>query len=365
MPINEWKQRFLDFQKQHETRLDILFFIAGFIFDAFMVSEVDEPFAIAQQAIYLLIIAILLHYEILFRMLKWRPEGRLIKLWNYRNLLIHFLLGTLLNIYSLFYIKSSSFINSILFLILMVGIILANEVPAIKQSKVSLKVGLFVICLFSFIAILYPLLLGFIGSIPFALSIATTLAVLYLQIKWLQNKLQNQKVLFEVLFIPGIAVLIIFSLFYWMGWIPPVPLSTKTQGIYHFIEKKDGEYLLSTEKVWWKFWQSGDQEFLAEPEDKIYFYAQIYSPARISGEVYIHWFWKDTKNIWQSLDRIPLKIIGGRKEGYRGYAVKSNYQSGPWRIQVETSTGQEISRLNFDVIPVTKNENRTFQIIKK
>ncbi len=360
-----WTEKFFKFQKKYETRLDILFFIAGFIFDAFMVSEVDEPFAIAQQAFYLLLIAILIHYEILYRVLKWRPAGRLIKVWDYRNLLLHFLLGTLLNIYSLFYIKSSSLINSILFLILMIGIIFANELPVVKQSKVSLKVGLFAVCLLSYISILYPLVLGYIGWVPFGLSVATTLGVLYLQIKWLQKKLHSEKILFEALFVPGISVLIIFSLFYWAGWIPPVPLSTKTQGLYHLIEKKDGEYLLSTEKVWWKFWQSGDQEFKAEPDDKIYFYVQIYSPARISGEVFIHWFWKDSKNRWQAQDHIPLKIIGGRKEGYRGYAVKSNYQPGQWRVQVETSTGQEISRLGFDIISVTKDPNRVFQIIKR
>ena len=114
--LSRLKHSFIEFQKKYETRLDILFFIAGFIFDAFMVSEVDEPIALIQQAVYLFIISVLLHYEILFRTLKWRPEGLTLKYWTYRNLLIHFLLGTLLNIYSLFYIKSSSFINSILFL---------------------------------------------------------------------------------------------------------------------------------------------------------------------------------------------------------------------------------------------------------
>ena len=362
--LQKWKQGFSEFQKKYETRLDVLFFIGGFTFDAFMVSEVDEPLAIAQQFFYLFIIAILIHYEILFRMLKWRPEGYWIKFWNYRNLLIHFLLGTLLNIYSLFYIKSSSFINSIIFLLLMSAGLLANELPFVKKSKVSIKVGLFSICLLSFFSIIYPLILGFIGWTPFALAVATTLAFFYVQIRWLQKTVLDSKVLFGALLFPGCSVLLVFSFFYWMGWVPPIPLSTKTQGVYHLIEKKDGDYLLSTEKVWWKFWQSGDQDFLSEPGDKIYFYAQIFSPARISGDVFIHWFYKDTKNSWQSADRIPLKIVGGRKEGYRGYAIKANYQPGSWRVQVETPSGQEISRLSFSVTSVEKNENRTFQVIK-
>ncbi len=361
--LSNFKHSFIEFQKKYETRLDILFFIAGFIFDAFMVSEVDEPFALFQQALYLFIVSVLLHYEILFRTLKWRPEGFALKFWTYRNLLIHFLLGTLLNIYSLFYIKSSSLLNSILFLILMVAVIFANELPAVKKSKVSLKVGLFVICLFSYIAILFPLVLGFIGTVPFLLSIAATLLVMYVQIICLQRKIQDQKLLFKALLVPGASVLIIFSLFYFAGWIPPVPLSAKTQGIYHMVQKNNGHYLLSSEKEWWKFWQSGDQDFKAEPGDTIYYYAQIYSPARITGNVFIHWFWKDAKNKWQPLDRIVLKVVGGRKEGYRGYASKSNYQNGDWRIQVETESGQEISRLNFSVTTVDKNPNRIFETL--
>ena len=95
----------------------------------------------------------------------------------------------------------------------------------------------------------------------------------------------------------------------------------------------------------------------------IYYYTQIYSPARISGTIFIHWFFSDNKNKWQPLDRIALKVVGGRKEGYRGYASKANYQPGQWRVQVETESGQEISRLSFNVQSVDKNPNRTFEIL--
>jgi hypothetical protein len=275
------------------------------------------------------------------------------------------MLGTLLNIYSLFYIKSASFLNSLIFLGLMVGFIIANELPKIKQSKVSFKVGLFAICLFSYLSILFPILLGFVGWVPFGLSMASTLAIFYLQFWLLQRKMEDRQTLLRAVLLPGISVLILFTFFYSMGWIPPVPLSAKEQGIYHLVEKKDGEFLLSTEKVWWKFWQSGDQNFVARSGDRIFFYVQIYSPARFSDEVYIRWLWKDPKRGWQNADRIPMKIVGGRKEGFRGFAMKANYQPGDWRVQVETATGQEISRLYFDVTTSDSAEPRTFNVLKR
>jgi len=363
--LDQFKQKLKVFKHKYEARLEVLFFVGGFCFDALMVSDVDEPFAIFQQALYLLLIAVLIHFELLFRLHKWRPKNaRLAGFWNYRNLLLHFLLGTLLNIYSLFYIKSASFINSVIFLFLMVAMILANELPVVKKSKVSFKVGLFAICLFSYLSILYPLMLGFIGWTPFLLSSTTTLAIFFVQFKRLKKHIGDGLLLFRATLFPSISVLVVFIFFYVMGWIPPVPLSVKEQGIYHFIEKKDGSYLLSTEREAWKFWQNGDQDFRARPGDKIYFYAQIYSPARFSDEVYVQFSHLDAKNnTWHLADRIPLKILGGRKAGFRGFAVKSNYEMGHWRVQVETSTHQEISRLYFDVTESTATELRQFKIL--
>ena len=351
---------------KHEVRFDILFFICGFIFDAFMVSEIDDLFSLVQQAVYLLVIAFILHHEILYRLQKWRPVGFFEKAWNYRNLLLHFLLGTLLNIYSLFYIKSASLISSIVFLVLLVGLIIANELPLVKKAKVSLKVGLFAICLFSYMSIIYPLLLGFVGWTPFGLSTASTLAFFYLQIRFLKNKLPDDRTLFNAVLLPGISVLTIFTLFYFLGWIPPVPLSVKMQGVYHMVEKNNGEYLLSSEnKIWWRFWDSGDQIFHARPEDKIFFFAQIYSPTRFSDRIFIQWLFKDPTRGWQKTDRIPLQIVGGRKEGFRGFTSKSNYQPGEWRVQVETEMGHEISRLGFDVVSDNSLEPRSFIITNK
>ncbi len=307
----------------------------------------------------------MIHFELLFRLGKWRPQGRVAKVWDFRNLLLHFLLGTLLNIYSLFYIKSASFLNSLLFLLVMIGMVFVNELPLFKKSDISFKVGLYAICVFSFFSILYPIGFGFIGWVPFGLALATTLAIFYLQVRRLKKHHLDEKTLYRAILVPGVSVIVVFLFFYFMKWIPPVPLSVKDQGVYHLIEKKDGEYLLSTEKEWWKFWQSGDQFFKAEPGDKIYFYAQIYSPARFSDHVYVQFSWDDPRFGWQRADHIPLKIVGGRKEGYRGYAIKSNYQPGSWRVQVVTDSGLEISRLYFEVSAVQKNSERSFVVLKK
>lgn len=363
--LNEYKSKFLAYYEANETKLDVVFFLGGFLVDILMLSDIDDVFSITQQVVYLAVIFFLLYYEILFRMFRWKPSGRMAKYWEYRTLLLHFILGSLLNLYSLFYIKSASVLNSLIFLAIMILIICANELPGVKKSNISVKVGMFGICVFSFFAILFPLALGFVGWTPLLLSVAATGGIFYLLYKMLAKIIPEPLIVMRTILAPGFSVIALFFVFSFMGWIPPVPLSVIEQGVYHNVEKVEGDYLLSTERPWWKFWHSGDQHFVAQPGDKIFYYAQIYSPTRFSDEIYVQWSQKNAKGNWIPADKIPLKIVGGRKTGFRGFTYKSNYQPGDWRVQILTSMGQEITRMDLKVYVADSTALRTFEIIKR
>lgn len=357
------RDNFFNFYSHNEKKLEIGFFVGGFLFDIILLSDIDDMFSIVQQVVYLFIIASLIQHEILYRMLKWRPLVKIEKLWAFRDLLLHFFLGSLLNLYSLFYIKSASLLGSLVFLVLMVAVILANELPIVKKANVSMKVGLFAICLFSFFSIIFPLLLGFVGWTTLFLSIVFTAGCFYLQVRMLHRKIPDQKMLVRSVLAPGGSVLIIFILFYFMGWIPPVPLSVIHQGVYHGLQKQEGRYqLYSVEKNWWESLNIWEQKFYARPGDTIFYFAQIYSPARFSDDVFIQWSFEDTNDHWQPSDRIPLRIVGGRKEGFRGFTQKINYQPGHWRVQLLSFRGQEIARLYIQVIADKAEFERVFSI---
>ena len=63
----------------------------------------------------------------------------------------------------------------------------------------------------------------------------------------------------------------------------------------------------------------------------------------------MRWFWKPEGRGWALQDAIAINIVGGREQGFRGYGVKSNFQPGSWRVQVETTDGREIGRVYFDL----------------
>ncbi len=341
--------KFVEFYERNETKVDLGFFVGGFLFDIVTLSDIDDPLAILQQVVYLTLIFSILIYDALAAKGRFVVGPKLSKVWQYRHLALHFILGSLLSVYSLFFLKSSSLFTSIIFVLAILGIMIANELSIVQKGATDLKVALAVVCLFSFFSMMFPIALGFVGWVPFLLAAAATGGVLYGLFCILRRKMEDDRYLLRHLVGPGTVVILVFFLFYLIGWIPPVPLAIKKLGIYHNVEKIDGNYILSYQKAWWKFWQSGAQDFLAEPGDRIYVFVSIFSPTRFDDQVILHWMYKDPKRGWQSTDRVPLRIVGGRQQGFRGYATKQNFQEGEGRISVETTDGREIGRIYFEV----------------
>ena len=161
--------------------------------------------------------------------------------------------------------------------------------------------------------------------------------------------------------VPLGGVLVGFLVFYFFRLIPPVPLSIPFIGVYHAVEKTQDTYRLSHERPPWRIWHHGDQEFLAQPGDKVYVFFRVFSPTRFSDQVLVRWYWKDGARGWTLQDSIAIKIVGGREQGFRGYGFKTNYQPGEWKVQVETTDAREIGRVYFD-LEVGPEAPRNFEI---
>ncbi len=343
-------QKGKDFYKKHERWAPIAFFVAGFIFDALMLRRIDELMTILQQALYILIIGVLLSVELIEGTREVIAPRVLTKVWRYREPLLHFLMGTLLNAYTIFYFKSASAITSFIFIFLLVGLLVINEFKRFGKDQTKVHMAFFSLCLISYLVALAPIILGFIGIIPFLVANGAASLVMALYVKITKPKLiQTPGLLRSHVIQPFLAIQIIFAGLYFAHAIPPVPLSVIYMGVYHDVKKEGGEYQLGYTRSKFKFWQHGDQSFSARPGDVIYCFARIFSPTRFRDQIQVRWLYHDERLGWKPSDAIPLTIAGGREEGFRGVTKKSNYTPGEWRVQVETKDGQEIGRIGFNV----------------
>lgn len=366
-PASTWSHRLRLYYERNEGPISVLSFICGFFFDVVTIERIDSWYTICQQGVYLaLIMTVLL--QIFFE--QGRPPLDLaglpaLKRWyyEYRSAAIHFFLGTLLNLYTIFFFKSSSLLVSASFMAFLVFLLIANESKRFKSMGLAFKFGLLSLCGLSFFAYVTPIFAGSIGPEVFFVSMAVGCMPLAAAAWWVRV---SEPTLFgraaKQILVPLGCVLVGFLVFYQLRLIPPAPLSIRFIGVYHSVERTEEGYRLSHERPFWRFWENGDQEFLAQPGDRVYVFFRIFSPTRFSDQVLMRWYWKDGTRGWARQDSIPIKIVGGREQGFRGYGFKSNYQPGEWKVQIETTDGREIGRVYFDLWLVEGGFPRSFQI---
>jgi hypothetical protein len=349
---------------RNERRLALWFFVAGFLFDIVTLGRIDSWLTIGQQAAYLIIVtAVLVHMlsdenaapgqpapdlSSASRMRRWYHE--------YRNPAIHFLLGALLSAYTMFFFKSSSLLVSFGFMLVLAVLLLANEAERFKKLGLRFKFALLALCWLAYFAYVIPVFIGSTGLLVFLASMAVgcvpLVAVSFLV---LQDKRRQIRV-------PLGCVVIVFLTFYLFRLIPPVPLSIPFMGVYHGVERTEQGYKLSHERPTWRIWHNGDQWFRAQPGDRVHVYFRVFSPSRFSDQVQMRWYWyksEGTDHGWVLQDTIPIKIVGGREEGFRGYGFKSKYQPGEWKVQIETTDEREIGRIYFD-LEIAPQAGRSF-----
>jgi len=351
------------YHEQYKDYIPAAFFTLGFSFDLVTLGEIDDLMNIIIQAIYLIIAGHILYLE--FNPLK-EIKNKYFKYYlEYKEDIYHFLLGSLLSAFTIFYFKSSSMANSFIFLTFLASILLLNESTLFKKLGSIVQSSLYMLCLLSYLLYVIPVLFGKTGFLYFILS--SILAILFMSLKVviLRRKELNQNEIFKQLVIPQISVVLIFLILYLFKVIPPVPLSLKHIGIYHHVQKERNSYITSSNKKWYDFYSSGDQNFRYREGDKIYVFTKVFAPAGFEGKVYIHWL-KETDDGLHTSDRIALNITGGRREGFRGYAYKANYSPGDWQVRIETSNEIEIGRINISIEKDDDIETqRKFKVVKQ
>jgi hypothetical protein len=353
------KNRFLEFYQRHEVLVSMTMFASGFLIDIYTIKRIDSRVGLIQQGIYLIILGTLLTLEIRLKSGRLTLSKRGEKFWQYHNLIVHFLFGALLSLYTIFYYTSASALTSFLFILLLLALMLTNEFGKIRKVGLTVRVTLYSICTLSYFSFFYPILLGRIGVLPFWLGILSSILVLTLI--WMFNFRGSQSLKKQVP-LPALLVHLFFLFAYYTSLIPPVPVAVKKIGVYYEVQRVKKHFVGSHLRPFWDITQLGQPElFKVRTGDKVIVLVSIFSPARFKDQVYLRWYFKHKIEGWVLEDTIPLTILGGRKEGFRGYGSKQFYKLGNWRVIVETSDGREVGRINIKLKKDKSTDKRTFK----
>ena len=362
-----WGERVRAFRASHAREESIAFFIGGFLFDAVMVGRIDETPMLLQQAGYLVVTGLLLGGMLRFELLQREPPRWLKRPWRYVEHAMHFMLGTLLNAFSLFYVKSGSGLTAVLFLGLISLLLLVNEHPRFHRLGPVVLFGLYSFSLTSYLAYLLPVLLGHLRPWMFFLASALSLLPIVLLARWMARWGEDRRRALRQALGPAIGVQALLLALFVAHLVPPVPLSVRSIGVWHAVEREGQEFKLSRlpRSRWDEPWRRDEHVFLARPGDRVFVFTRVFAPHNFRDQVRVRWArWEPARGEWNQSDAIPLRIVGGREEGFGGYAYKQNWSPGEWRVSVETEDGREIGRTRFEIRADPGTDERVFDVLR-
>jgi MFS family permease len=336
-----------------------VFFLSGVTYDTLTLTRIDRLQDNLLLLIYLLLLGVLIvltgrlgiepapdreQLAALSPFARWVLRGR-----PYYPMAVQFLLGGLFSAYAIFYSRSATLTRTGVFLGVLVLLLVANEFLRDRLSNLRLLVALYAMACFSFFTFFLPVMIGAIGTWVFligaVLSVGVTLRVV--QLIYQRNLERSQK---EAVLVGGPAVALIGLLvgFYFLNWIPPVPLSMKFGGMYREVQKQDDRFVLGFDREWYQVWKRSQNPFPAD--EPVYCFTAVFAPVALNTTIYHHWYFRtnDSKPFTHA-DKIPIKINGGREGGYRAYTFKQRLDPGDWRVDVETEDGRIIGRVSVRV----------------
>ncbi len=335
-------------------------FFAGVTYDTLTLTRIDR---LQDNLILLLYLALLgfliiltsrlnggfgedfVHNERASRFVRALLKGR-----PYFPMAMQFLLGGLFSAYAIFYSKSASLTTTAVFFAVLIGLLVANEFLRDRLSSLRLLVTLYAVVTFSFFTFFLPVMTGWMNTIVFlvgaALSALVILRLVELVFRGRDGVGRSERIKVAA---PALAVIGVLVGFYFLNWIPPVPLSMKFGGIYHEVKKAGDRFELSFDRKWYQVWKRSDTTFPAN--EPIYCFTAVFAPVDLNTTIYHHWYHRTNgKNPFFHADRIPIKISGGREGGYRAYTFKQRLDPGDWRVDVETEDGRVLGRVKVKVV---------------
>ena len=371
-PAGRW-QRLQAYREQHAMAEIALFFAAGMVFDIVTLSRIDDVLSLLQQGVYLVLLAGMMILEERERVKSWTPPPLLARVWRFSEDGIHFLLGSLLSSFTLLYLKSSSGLSALVFMAILGGLLVANELPGFREKGPIVRHALLSLCMTSYGAVLLPVVFGFISQYLFVAAVLLSCAAFGWLARRLVRHTGDARAASSRIVAPAMAIQGLLLAAYFAGAIPPVPLSLQYIGIYHEVvpprkqaaaETADvlPAYQLKHQRPWWKIWQHGDQDFAARPGDVVYCFARVFAPNGFKDAIYVHWWLQGTKGGWSDQGRARLAISGGRGDGFRAFATKKNYEPGRWRVEVETEDGRDLGVIKFDLTADLSTGDREFLV---
>ena len=361
-------ERIRGFYSRYERHISSTALVGGFLFDIFTLTRVDEFLENFWIMGHLLVAAAGIIALNLYEKSKTGEEKQGAEPVKLSDMTIgkkpdtfHILLiiaiqaafGGLMSTFLVFYFRSATFSAAWPFLLILIVAFVCNELLKHRYSRLSFQISYLFLSIFSFAIYFLPVVTHQIGpKIFIASGIASLIAIaIFLVILFFATREKFYKS--KWLVAAGIGgIYIVFNILYFANIIPPIPLSLKDAGVYHSLSRDvDGNYVVEYENEGIKSYFTAYDPYHYVSGDIVYAYSSVFSPTDININIIHQWQYYDaTTKKWTDSARVVLPLVGGRDGGFRTYSENSDLTPGLWRVNIQTTQGQLLGRIKFDVI---------------
>ena len=331
--------------QHHERHIGTAALLIGAAFDWITITKPDSLFGLISITSYLVMAlgGILL--------LNARTAREKESVWLL--ILIQFCFGNLSSGLLVLYSQSATLVGSWLFLLALLGFLIGNEFARERYLRLRSHIIGFYVLLSAYCAFMLPILLSAVGTRIFLLSSAVSFVLIFSYGSLVYAAAPSRvRADWKGTFIGLILVTLLFNGFYFLGVIPPVPLSLTEVSMFHSVVKDGNAYIVSGE-VPPKWYDLRSQLFPSvhiTAAGGAYCFSSVYAPVGLTAPIYHRWEQYDAASkTWVTRLKVAFPINGGRAEGYRGYTFKAGLTEGKWRCSIETTEGALIGRETFTV----------------
>ena len=339
--------------QRYERHISLGAVFGGFTFDLFFVTGPDNVID------NLLLLGYLFLAAVIIVLLNVRSRAQMDRASRTEPLVLLFVLqfcfGGLASNLLILYGKSGTFAGSALFIGLLVAFIFGNEFLKNRYAQLQFNVAVYYFLVLTYLTIALPtFVLHAIGAQAFLISGVVSLIVIGVFLAaifiFVFKRKQPQR-MWEVSAWVGV-IFLLFNGLYFLNIIPPVPLGLKDIGMYHTLVRQGSNYMATYEAPpWYVFWRTTSSTYTTVAGQNSYCFSAVYAPSALSASVVHRWEQYDAvAKEWQARSVVSFPINGGREGGYRGWSNKAELVAGKWRCNVETTRGQLIGRITFDVV---------------
>ncbi len=343
---------FRNFYNRHTKYLPLLFFIGGFIWDTLTLGRIDRLYSNLLLLGYLVLLTISLYVHNLADDGKWK-DTFLERYTEFSPLAIQFLLGGLSSAYVIFYFRSVSYTKTMVFFLLLVVLLVSNEFLKHRISNKYLQFGAYFFVNFTFFTFFIPVVSGVMSTFTFLLAgiIALGMTLIFVSYIYWKSPSTRKEVGLKRLSALIVGIYLLINIFYYFNLIPPVPMALEEGIIAYNIEKTDNSYLVTYDSdEFYKFWETFNNEVSYKPGDTLFVFTSVFAPTDLEKDILLRWKWLDPETgNWVVTDEIGYEVTGGRADGYRGYAYKTNLKPGEWEIEVMTEYGRILGTIEFSL----------------